>query len=75
MSTKVVEFLENNINLTNLSDDEKELLVKKFSQFKRLPKESNNICPNYFNPYHDPRNWPGACRYCLWDGVLTEEGM
>ena len=72
---KVVEYLENNINLTNLSEEEKSLLVKKFSQFKRLPTESNNVCPNYFNPYHDPRNCPGACRYCLWDGVLTEEGM
>ena len=26
MGTKVVEFLENNINLTNLTDDEKDLL-------------------------------------------------
>ena len=58
-----------------LTDEERVLLEKKFSSFKRLPVESNNVCPNYYNPYHDPRNCPGSCRYCLWDGVLSEEGM
>ena len=39
-----------------LTEEERVLLEKKFSSFKRLPVESNNVCPNYYNPYHDPRN-------------------
>ena len=65
----------NGKTISNLTEEEKVLLEKKFSSFKRLPVESNNVCPNYYNPYHDPRHCPGSCRYCLWDGVLTEEGM
>ena len=65
----------NGKTISNLTEEEKVLLEKKFSSFKRLPVESNNVCPNYYNPYHDPRNCPGSCRYCLWDGVLIEEGM
>ena len=60
----------NGKTISNLTEEEKVLLEKKFSSFKRLPVESNNVYP-----YHDPRNCPGSCRYCLWDGVLTEEGM
>ena len=41
-----------------LTEEERVLLEKKFSSFKRLPV-----------------NCPGSCRYCLWDGVLSEEGM
>lgn len=63
------------MTLESLTPEERVLLEKKFAQFKRLPRESNNVCPNYYNPYHDPRNCPGSCRYCLWDGVMTEEGM
>ena len=59
------------MKLEDLTPEEKELLNKKFAQFHRLPKETNNICPNYYNP----RNCPGSCRYCMWDGVLREEGL
>ena len=63
------------MKLEDLTPAEKELLAKKFAQFPRLPKESNNICPNYYNPYHDQRECPGSCRYCMWDGVLREMGV
>lgn len=49
----------NGKTISNLTEEEKVLLEKKFSSFKRLPVESNNVCPNYYNPYHDPRNCPG----------------
>ena len=62
------------MTLESLTDEERVLLEKKFAQFKRLPKESNNVCPNYYNPYHDPRNCPGSCRYCLWDGCSDRGG-
>ncbi len=65
----------NGKTLTNLTEEEAILLEKKFASFKRLPVETNNVCPNYYNPYHDPRNCPGACRYCLWDDVLSEIGL
>ena len=38
------------MTLESLTDEERVLLEKKFAQFKRLPKESNNVCPNYYNP-------------------------
>ncbi len=63
------------MKLEDLTAEERVLLERKFAQFPRLPKESNNICPNYYNPYHDPRTCPGSCRYCMWDGVLREMGI
>ena len=63
------------MGLEQLTPAERELLDKKFASFKRLPRESNNVCPNYYNPYHDPRNCPGSCRYCVWDEVLSEVGQ
>ena len=33
------------MKLEDLTPEEKELLNKKFAQFHRLPKETNNICP------------------------------
>lgn len=59
-------------SVEKLTPEEKKLLDKKFAQFSRLPKETNNMCPNYFNPYHDPRYCPGACRYCMWEEVVAE---
>ena len=65
----------NSFTMDNLTDDEKVLLQEKFAKFPRLPAESNNVCPNLYNPYHDPRECPGACRNCLWDGILREMGL
>lgn len=61
--------------LHDLTPEERILLDEKFSHFPYLPKESNNVCPNYYNPYHDPRQCPGSCRYCMWDEVLKAMGM
>ena len=36
----------NGKTISNLTEEEKVLLEKKFSSFKRLPVESNNVCPN-----------------------------
>ena len=59
----------------DIDEETKALLRKKYAPFPRMPKESNNVCPNYFNPDHSPLTCPGACRYCLWEGVLKEMGL
>lgn len=46
-----------------LKEKEKRMLARG----KKLPKEVNGCCPNYYNPDHDPENCPGVCRNCIWD--------